>query len=104
MNRSTEELLTTAITAATTKIPPTSLNLPVWSGFILLLSSSFFWGSNYLPMKKYETGDGFFYQLILNVAIWFLGFIINCVRGFPTFHYIPVISGVLWAVNTSSCL
>ena len=31
-------------------------SLPSWSGFLFLLGSSFFWGSNYLPVKQYETG------------------------------------------------
>ena len=33
--------------------------LPEWAGFILIGASSFFWGSNYLPVKQYETGNLF---------------------------------------------
>jgi hypothetical protein len=36
---------------------------------------------------------------VINIAIWFMGFLINCVRGFPTFHPLPVLSGVLWTVS-----
>jgi hypothetical protein len=34
----------------------TNTGLPTWSGFVFLFGSAFFWGSNYLPVKKYETG------------------------------------------------
>jgi len=34
----------------------TNTDLPTWSGFVFLFGSAFFWGSNYLPVKKYETG------------------------------------------------
>ena len=34
----------------------TNETLPEWGGFVLLGASSFFWGSNYLPVKQYETG------------------------------------------------
>jgi hypothetical protein len=34
----------------------TNTGLPAWSGFVFLFGSAFFWGSNYLPVKKYETG------------------------------------------------
>jgi hypothetical protein len=30
--------------------------LPEWAGFLLIGASSIFWGSNYLPVKQYETG------------------------------------------------
>jgi hypothetical protein len=34
----------------------TQNSLPSWSGFLFLLGSSLFWGSNFLPVKQYETG------------------------------------------------
>ena len=34
----------------------TNNSLPSWSGFVFLFGSAFFWGSNYLPVKQYETG------------------------------------------------
>ena len=39
----------------------TNTSLPAWSGFAFLFGSAFFWGSNYLPVKQYETG-----MLVLN--------------------------------------
>ncbi|CAF0712887.1 unnamed protein product [Brachionus calyciflorus] len=80
-----------------------STTLPTYSGFLFLVGSSFFYGSNYLPVKQYETGDGMFFQLILCIAIWTVGFIVNCIRKFPTFYPLPLFGGFLWAtgnVNT----
>lgn len=80
-----------------------STTLPAYSGFLFLIGSSFFYGSNYLPVKQYETGDGMFFQLILCVAIWTVGFIVNCIRNFPKFYPLPLLGGFLWAtgnVNT----
>jgi glucose uptake protein GlcU len=77
--------------------------LPEYSGFLLLVGSSFLFGSNYLPVKSYETGDGMFFQLILSVAVWTVGFGVNWLRQFPKFELLPMLGGALWAtgnVNT----
>ena len=73
--------------------------LPAYSGFIFLLGSSLFYGSNYIPVKQYETGDGMFFQLILCMAAWTAGLVVNIVQGFPKFELWPMLGGCLWAVN-----
>jgi hypothetical protein len=78
--------------ASNTTLPSSS------TGFFLLLGSSFFYGTNLLPVKKYETGDGMFFQLILSMAVSVVGFIVYCIRGFPKFYAFPMYGGVLWAV------
>jgi hypothetical protein len=78
----------------------TSSDLPEWSGYLFILGSSFFWGSNFVPVKQFETGDGMFFQLILCVAIWSSGFIVNAARGFPKFYPLPVVGGIFWTVKT----
>ncbi|CAF1067569.1 unnamed protein product [Brachionus calyciflorus] len=76
-----------------------STTLPTYSGFLFLVGSSFFYGSNYIPVKQYETGDGMFFQLILCIAIWTVGFIVNCIRNFPTFYPLPIFGGFIWATG-----
>ena len=56
--------------------------------------SSFFWGSYYLPVKQYVTGDGMFFQLVLCTGIWISSFIVNAVRGFPTFYAFPMLGKI----------
>ncbi len=80
-----------------------SSGLPVWSGFVFLLGSSFFWGSMFIPTKHFEIGDAFFFQLVLVKGLWLVGFIINAMRGFPEFHSLPIVGGLLMSMaNISS--
>lgn len=88
-----------------THVSSSSQDYPIaahW-GYISLVVAVFFYGSNYLPVKQYETGDGMFFQLILAIGIWLVGFVCNCIRQFPRFYALPMIGGALWAsgnVNT----
>jgi glucose uptake protein GlcU len=72
-------------------------------GYIGLSVAVVFYGSNYLPVKQFETGDGMFFQLILAIGIWIVGFFVNCARNFPKFYALPMLGGALWTtgnVNT----
>lgn len=79
-----------------------SSTLPSWTGFIFLICSSILYGSNYLPVKQYETGDGMFFQLIVCVGIWIVGFVLNIVRGFPEFYALPLLGGFLWSTGNNT--
>lgn len=83
------------------KIESNTTTLPTYTGFIFLFASSIFYGSNYLPVKQYETGDGLFFQLILCIGIWIVGFIVNCVREFPKFYAFPLLGGFLWSTGNN---
>jgi hypothetical protein len=51
---------TTVAPFTTTTIAPNSV--PTYVGYIGVLISVVFLGSNFLPIKKFETGDGMFFQ------------------------------------------
>ena len=70
-----------------------------WLGFVYLLGSAALWGSNYIPVKQFETGDGMFFQLINCLAIWMVSLVVNITRGFPQFYALPLLSGLLWATG-----
>ena len=70
-----------------------------WIGFVYLFGSSVLWGSSYLPVKHYETGDGMFYQLVVCLAIWTVGVAVHIIRGFPTFYALPILGGMFWATG-----
>lgn len=72
---------------------------PIYTGFLFLIGSSFLYGSNYVPVKQYETGDGMFFQFVLCIGIWLVGFIVYWCRHFPKFYALPLIGGFFWAVN-----
>ncbi len=87
----------------TTSLPPSVNNdtLPSYTGFIFLIGSSILYGSNYLPVKQFNTGDGMFFQLLLCIGIWLVGFVLNCVRGFPKFYALPLLGGFLWSTGNN---
>lgn len=45
---------------------------------------------------KFYKGDGMFYQLAVCVSIWSVGAVVNIVREFPTFYFLPMIGGFCW--------
>jgi len=67
-----------------------------WQGFIAAAISVLFFGSNFVPVKKFETGDGVFFQWILCSAIWMAGLIVQLARGSPEFQPLAMLGGVLW--------
>jgi glucose uptake protein GlcU len=67
------------------------------SGFILLGASSVLYGSNYIPVKQFETGDGMFFQLIFCIAMWVVGVLVNIFSNFPRFYAFPLLGGALTA-------
>ncbi|XP_077989959.1 transmembrane protein 144-like [Glandiceps talaboti] len=68
-------------------------------GFIAAGIAVVFFGSNFVPVKKFESGDGMFFQWILESAIWIVGLIVNMIRHAPTFHPIAMLGGFLWATG-----
>ncbi len=70
--------------------------VPSYVGFIVLSISVLFFGSNYLPVKAFETGDGMFFQLILTSGIWCVGFAVHCIQGFPPMYPLAMLGGVFW--------
>lgn len=68
-------------------------------GFICAAIAVFSFGSNFIPVKKYETGDGLFYQFILCVGIWIVGFITYLILGLPPMSWRAMIGGVIWCTG-----
>jgi len=73
------------------------------TGLICAGISVFFFGSNFVPVKKFETGDGIFFQLCLCIGIFTTGTVVHVANGlirhytvFPTF---AMLGGMLWAIG-----
>jgi len=71
----------------------------VVTGLIGAVIAVLFFGSNFIPIKKYDTGDGFFFQWVLCVGIWLVGLVVNLARSQPTFEPIAMCGGVIWATG-----
>lgn len=44
-----------------------------WQGFVGAALTALFFGTNLVPVKKFETGDGMFFQWCMCAGIWFVG-------------------------------
>lgn len=68
-------------------------------GYAALTLSVLFFGTNYLPVKQFQTGDGMFFQLILTTGIWSTGFVVYAIRDFPKFYALPMLGGFFWVIK-----
>ncbi|KAL5460463.1 hypothetical protein EMCRGX_G033914 [Ephydatia muelleri] len=67
-----------------------------WEGYIGAAVAIVFFGSNFVPVKKFDTGDGFFFQWVLCAGIWMVGLIVNMIRYQPPLFIPSFLGGVLW--------
>jgi len=70
-----------------------------WTGYVAAAVAVLFFGSNFVPVKKFESGDGLFFQWILCTGIWMTGLVVNGIQGWPRFEPIAMIGGVLWCTG-----
>ena len=80
----------------------TSQNATV--GFVCALIAVIFFGSNFVPVKKFETGDGVFFQWVLCSAISFVGMGVQLQQtyaagGSPEFKPMAMLGGFLWCTG-----
>uniref|UniRef100_A0A0N4ZVL7 Transmembrane protein 144 n=1 Tax=Parastrongyloides trichosuri TaxID=131310 RepID=A0A0N4ZVL7_PARTI len=68
-------------------------------GLLACAISSLFFGSMFVPIKKFNPGDGFFVQWIMGLTIMFVGIIANFFNGLPTFQPLAMLGGFFWAVG-----
>jgi len=70
-------------------------------GFGTAAIAVFCFGSNFLPVKKFEkqTGDGMFFQWVMCMAIWCVGLVVQAIRGFPAFEPLAMLGGFLWCTG-----
>jgi len=78
---------------------PQCMSSSSWEGFVGAIVAVVFFGSNFIPVKKFETGDGMFFQWVLCSAIWITGLVVNCLNGFPQFYPLAMLGGFLWATG-----
>ncbi|XP_015199993.1 transmembrane protein 144 isoform X2 [Lepisosteus oculatus] len=68
-------------------------------GFISCAVSVLFFGSNFVPVKKFDTGDGMFFQWILCAAIWSVSLVVNIILQSPKFWPLAMLGGFIWATG-----
>ncbi|XP_014346971.1 transmembrane protein 144 [Latimeria chalumnae] len=68
-------------------------------GFTSCAVAVFFFGSNFVPVKKFDTGDGMFFQWILCASIWIVSLIVNIILHCPKFWPLAMLGGFIWATG-----
>ncbi|KAF5923447.1 hypothetical protein HPG69_006618 [Diceros bicornis minor] len=68
-------------------------------GFLSSSVAVLLFGSNYVPLKKYDTGDGMFLQWILCAAIWLVALVVNLLLRCPKFWPFAMVGGCIWATG-----
>ncbi|XP_036914182.1 transmembrane protein 144 isoform X1 [Sturnira hondurensis] len=69
------------------------------TGFIASSAAILLFGSNYVPLKKYNTGDGMFLQWVLCAAIWLVALVANLILRCPKFWPFAMVGGCIWATG-----
>ncbi|KAM4708192.1 transmembrane protein 144 isoform 2-T4 [Discoglossus pictus] len=68
-------------------------------GFASSFVSVILFGSNFVPVKKFDTGDGMFFQWILCASIWLVSLIVNLILHCPKFWPLAMLGGCIWATG-----
>jgi len=68
-------------------------------GYVGALMASVFFGSNYVPTKKYPQGDGMTFIWVFSSGVLTVGFIAMFITGKFIFVYTGLIGGSLWAAG-----
>jgi glucose uptake protein GlcU len=72
-------------------------------GFLFISLSVVLFGTNFIPVKQYKTGDGMFFNLSMCTGIWLTGLFVNLVRhangGAPAFEPLAMVGGFLWGTG-----
>ena len=92
-----------------------------WVGWVGVVIAVVFFGSNFIPVKKFDTGDGktvdlitsslhhcvcvclgMFFQWMLCIGIWLVGLVVNIARLQPPFFIPSLLGGFLWTTGLYS--
>ncbi|XP_039976309.1 transmembrane protein 144b [Xiphias gladius] len=57
------------------------------------------YGSNFVPVKRIETGDGMFFQWVNCAAIWVVAMVGDLMLQSPKFHPFAMLGGAIWATG-----
>lgn len=96
MEVTTGDYTTAGTTGGTTAANSDNSSLPKYVGFIGAGVAVFLYGSNFAPVKKFETGDGMFFQWILCGGALLVGIIVQVIRGTNHFYPLVMLGGLIW--------
>jgi len=56
-------------------------------------------GTNFVPIKRIDAKDGFYFQLYMCIGVYLVGFVNNWWRGWPAFRPFAMLGGFLWCTG-----
>lgn len=65
-------------------------------GYLGAFSAVVLFGSNFLPVKTTDSGDGMFFQFMMCCGIWTVGLCVNIIRGSPVLYPLAMLGGLIW--------
>ncbi|BFZ15118.1 hypothetical protein BsWGS_18157 [Bradybaena similaris] len=97
-NTTLPTVLNTSSFANTTVIQEPSKPYPEYVGYISALVAIFMYGSNFVPIKQFYTGDGMFFQWVLCCGIFLVGVVIQIIQQ-STFYPLVMVGGMVWTTG-----
>ncbi|KAL7064548.1 hypothetical protein AAHC03_04469 [Spirometra sp. Aus1] len=70
-------------------------------GYVALVVAALGFGTNYIPIKKFNMGDGMFFQWVMGTAVVFVGLIVHCAIGCPKFYPLAMLGGAFWGTGNA---
>jgi glucose uptake protein GlcU len=61
-------------------------------------------GSNFVPVKRYEASDGMFFQLVMCIGVWCVGCVVHGLTGYPEFQPWAMLGGCVWCMGNVMCV
>ncbi|XP_019621371.1 PREDICTED: transmembrane protein 144-like [Branchiostoma belcheri] len=92
---------TSSVFPPVTLQPSNSTSDEAYIGFIAATVACVFFGTNLVPVKRVETGDGMFFQWVFCSAVWCVGLVVNVIQGYPKFYPISMLGGFLWCTGNA---
>jgi glucose uptake protein GlcU len=72
-----------------------------WQGYVAVAVAVLGFGSNFIPARKLDPGNGLYFQFFMSTAILCAGFIVQMVRGASVFYPYAMLGGMLWCIGNS---
>lgn len=72
-------------------------------GYIACLIAILCFGSNFVPIKRVQIGDGVFSQFMMCNGIFMTSLPVLGIQNFPPFHRFAMLGGVLWCTGNMLC-
>lgn len=69
------------------------------NAMLQLLTAVVLFGSMFVPVKKFNAGDGFFAQWVMSISILIVGFGVFAWQQFAHFYPVAMLGGCFWALG-----